>query len=70
VSLKYLKKYLLVCMYQEWNLSVHVMENYTLGPLGNAISYNACQHMINEFNYKVILNYDRSKDYLLRTRLN
>jgi hypothetical protein len=36
--------------------SLHVIVRYTLGPLGNAISYTSCKHMINEFNHKMILS--------------
>jgi hypothetical protein len=70
VYLRYLRKYLLGCMYQESNLSLHVTERYTLGTLGIAISYTACKHVVNEFNHKTILNYGTSKEYFLRTRLN
>jgi hypothetical protein len=47
-----------------------VLERYTLGLLGNAISYTACKHMINELDHKVILNYNTSKEYLPGTILN
>ena len=38
VSYRYLRKYLLICMYQDWDLSLRVTERYTLGPLGSAHS--------------------------------
>ena len=70
MSFKYVGKYLLSCMCQDWDLSLRVTERYTPGPLGNEISYTACKHVINEFNHKVILNYGTSKEYLPVTRLN
>jgi hypothetical protein len=33
----------------DWNLSLHVIERDTQGPLGNAISDIAYKHVINEF---------------------
>jgi hypothetical protein len=46
-----------------------VPSRYTLGPLGNAKSYTAWKHVINEFDRKVIMNYG-SKEYLPGMRLN
>jgi hypothetical protein len=61
VSFRYLGKYWLSCMYQELNLSLHMM--HTLVPLINALLYTFCKPMINEFYHKVILNYGMSNEY-------
>jgi hypothetical protein len=35
-------------MNQDWDVSLHVIDKYTLGPLGNTISYTTCKNMTNE----------------------
>jgi hypothetical protein len=49
VSIMYLRKYLLSCIYEDWELSIHVMRRYALWPLNKTISYAACKHMVNDF---------------------
>ena len=69
VSYRYLRKYLLNCMYQDWDLSILVTERYTLGPLSNAHSVTLASTWLMSQSQRM-LYYGTSKEYFPGTRLN
>ena len=63
VSYRCSEKYLLGCMYQEWDLSIHMTERYTLGPLSKAHSISLASTWLRSWSQRM-LHYGTSKEYL------
>src|SRR6266567_3448960 len=69
MSYKYVGKYLLGCMSQDWDLPLRRNGEIYSGPTRYYNVLHACKHVINEFDHKVTLYYVNEKEYLLVTRL-
>ena len=57
MSYKYVGKYLLGCMSQDWDLPLRRNEEIYSAPTRYYNVLHACKHVINEFDHKVTLYY-------------